>query len=343
MSLSLSMQFKIFLIVLLTNISFVSGQNFKNNTFIDLENNITELENSERYEEAISLIENVKDRFPEKEFELIKELTYLYDKVGKYEMNLKLWKYGHTKGYFFLLNERVINYNSYMKLSDFDSIIIKNAVIREAALKKSKLIYKVIKPDNFRDQDHYPLFFILHGGGSNLEKVMNRWKPLPGKEYNFITVFLQSYLNYDSKNFGWRSSDKRIYNDIRNCFSEITEVYNIDTSLIVIGGTSAGGTMAIDIAFNNIIPVSGIIGFCPGKPRDFKLSKTNKKIKIYMLGGEHDFYLEMQKEMAELFNQVGLFYKHIIVPGMGHEFPATYQENIKEALNYICMRKSYKN
>ena len=80
--------------------------------------------------------------------------------------------------------------------------------------------------------------------------------------------------------------------------------------------------MVFDLAFNNILSVQGIIGFCPGKPRNFDVNIINNKdIKLYMLGGETDFYLERQKQMAELFEQAGIAYIHDIIPGMGHAFP----------------------
>ncbi len=314
----------------------LAAQNPPIRTFNDFEKAVNQLEDINDYAKAIELTQSVWDQFPDKVFELIKEMEYLNGKTEQYEKNLKLWESGHQQGLFFLLNKRMKQYEPYLQFTLFDSLVQKDTTLREAAVKEAKTIYHIVKPANFNPQNKYPLLLILHGGGSNMEDVKRRWKLIDEIATDYIVAYFQSYRHYDSKTFGWSSSDPRTHKEMKDCFAEIIETYPVDTLQVVIGGTSAGGTMAIDLAFSNTIPIQNIIGFCPGKPRDFSAEKIiNKDIKIYMLGGETDFYLPKQKELAIIFDEIEVQYMHKIIPGMGHDFPKNYEQVIAEALSYF--------
>ncbi len=305
-------------------------------TFHEFLREVNHLEEQKNYTAAIELSRSVWPLFPDNRFELIKELEFLYEKTGQYENNLSLWEEGHAGGYFFLLNRRMKKYEPYLHFSVFDNLVSRDSLLRETALKESKSIYQIANPESIPSSGRLPLLIILHGGGSSLEKAMQRWRLFPVLKSKLLVVFIQSYLHYDSQSFGWRSGDDRIHREIRAIFSEIAGKFPVDTSRVLLGGTSAGGTMALDLAFRNIIPVSGIIAFCPGRPREFNPdSISNKKIQIFMLGGENDYYLPRQKELAQLFRQAGIQYIHQIVPGMGHEFPSSYVQVLTEALNWF--------
>jgi len=305
-------------------------------TFDEFNKTINELERKEKYSEAIDLIEKIWNRFPERRFDLIKEREYLNDKTFQYEKNLDLWEDGHKLGYFFLLNNRMSRYKKYVKFSRFDSLIHRDSVLRKEALETSLTIYSMIEPVDYDSEKTYPLLIILHGGGSNLEMARKRWKLIPELKVRYLISFIQSYRHYDSKTFGWKSSDLRAHREIRACFNEIVNQYAVDTTKVLIAGTSAGGTMAFDLAFNDVIPVQGIIAFCPGYSPSTEISKSkNKSVKVYMLGGEQDYYLSRQKELTRIFYQTGIKYKHEIIPKMGHGFPNNYQFVLQHALLFL--------
>jgi len=301
--------------------------------YIETVNGFEEIKN---YEEAIKLTNQVWNDFPDKKFELIKEMEYLNKKTNRYIDNLNLWKNGHTQGYFFLLNKQMKQYEPYLEYSIFDSLVVYDRNLRDSALKKSKSIYELFLPANYSSKQDYPLLIILHGGGSNIEKAKKRWELIDRLKSDFIIVFIQSYRHYDSKSYGWKSSDTRTHNDIKEIFSEISSNYSIDNSRIIIGGTSAGGTMALDLAFSYIIPVNGLIIFCPGIPKDFTIKHDLiESIKVYMLAGQDDYYQPKQLEMIDIFAKNRVDYRYKIIEGMGHGFPKEYEPIIIDALNFF--------
>ena len=322
--------------------SVLSVQEMKIDTYDDLQKADAKLKDNKQYSEALNLIENEKEKFPDKEFELSAELADLCLKTEQYEKCYKVWENGHQKGFFFLIDPRFEQYKPIAENERFKNYAAADKALREKALEKSKTKYELFLPDDYDENRKYPLFFILHGGGRNIESAKNDWKRTAPLNTDYIMVYLQSYLHYDHSTFGWRSSDERAFNDVKNILDEIKAEYKVDTSKIIIGGVSAGGVAAIDLAIHEIIPVKGVIGFCPGRPKAFDADKAEilKKngVKFFFVSGENDFYLERQKQMAAVFDKIKIAYQLKIIPGMGHSFPDEYPAHLKIALHFLLSK-----
>ena len=304
--------------------------------FSDFEQQVNQLEEEGRYQDAIQLTREVWDRFPESEFDLMKEMIYLNEKTGQHEKNLQIWENGHQKGYFFLLSPRIPKYEPYLEYTLFDELVSRDESLRSAAFKESQTIYEVVLPEQYDAQRKYPLLIIFHGGGSNLNRSRNSWKIVSPLDTDFITIYLQSYRCMDSNTYGWLSADERTHQELKGCFDELIEQYPADLSHIYLGGISAGATMALDIALSKSIPVKGVIAFCPGLPRNLtEKSIITTQPKVYILAGENDFYRPKQQELVGIFEKTGIKYKYKIIPGMGHEFPGDYEQILQESLNYV--------
>jgi dienelactone hydrolase len=312
------------------------GQEYKITDFRDYEMQVNMLEKAGNYDDAKILTGMVRDRFPEREFDLIKELVYLNFKTERYEENLILWAEGHKKGYFFLLNTRMKRYEPYSDNEVFPSLVEKDEQLRKASWEKSTTVYEIVLPDSLITDKEYPLIIILHGGGSNLKKTRARWKIFAELKSAYMVAFLQSYRHMDYNTFGWTSGDKKAHSGIKTCYDEIVNKYPVDTTRIILAGMSAGGTMAFDILFNNILPVNGVVAFCPGNPwiSDSAIKLLNKP-GVYMIGGASDYYLPVQKGLVALLQGLQIRISYEIIPGMGHEFPNDYESQMKKALSFL--------
>ena len=297
---------------------------------------VNRLETQKDYPAALQLTQDAWEAFPDHEFELMKEQIYLHEKMEAYSKNLSVWAAGHRKGYFFLLDKRMKKYEPYLKWAAFDTLARTDAALRTEAMSRAKTVCRVIHSASHQKKgDRCGLLLLLHGGGSNLEKAQSRWKIIPSVMDNYIVVLVQSYRHYDSNTFGWLSSDTRGHEEFRQCVQEIMHQFPIDTTRIILGGTSAGGSMALTLALNHTIPVRGVIGFCPGMPQLLPAPSKTPPIKVFMVGGEEDFYLEKQIEFTHWLDGNKVPYRHLIIPGMGHDFPSEYETLIRQAFEFI--------
>ena len=133
-------------------------------------------------------------------------------------------------------------------------------------------------------------------------------------------------------------------NTIKETYKQIKQKYPIDTTRIIIGGPSAGGMRAATCAFEQIIPVSGLLLAFPVKPHDLDTAKVlnaaKSGLKAVILTGEKDrTFLKGQKEMAVTFDKFGLENRFVVFPFIGHEYPKDFSNQIDISLNYIWNKK----
>ena len=306
----------------------------------DFYQQVQELEMEGNFEKALEVLRANGNAFPEKYFTLLKEEIYIQEKLQKHEDNLALFKEGHQKGYFFFLHPSLPAFEPYRHLEGFDSLSAIDLKLRDEALTRSEMIYRVVSPQGHSRKATHPVLFIFHGGGSRMEKVMDHWHS-PTLDKVFIRVYIQSCLHYDSESYGWRSGDERAIRDVTDIYEHVLADQPVDTSELYLAGISAGGTFAIDLALRQPFPIKGYITFCPGIPKILStgvaatLLEKGSSVKGIFIGGEDDYYLPRQKQMAQIFDGLQLDYKHEVVPGMAHQYPVNESDWIEYALQYL--------
>jgi len=130
--------------------------------------------------------------------------------------------------------------------------------------------------------------------------------------------------------------------EITDAYYKIIDKYPIDKKEIIIGGFSAGGVVALEIAFSNSLPVTGFVVLCPGKPESFNeaniMEAKNRGIRGTILTSEMDPRLSAQEEMVEVFKTAGFQCQFIVTPDIGHWFPDDLDIKIDNAIDHIRCR-----
>jgi len=307
-------------------------------TFDQYIDSVNKLEDDSLYLDAKRLTLNYINSFEKNWFTVSKELIYINEKLSEYEENINIFSEGHEKGFFYLIHPRLPKFKPYLTLHNFDAIATNDQRLRTKANNRSETLFEVDLPENYSEKKEYPIILIFHGGGSNLKKAKQHWNA-PILDTGFIKVYLQSYIHYDSRTFGWRSGDSKNDSAVLHIFQEILLNNNVDRNRIMVAGISAGGTYASDMALRQIIPVSGVITFCQGIPAfvtsDSTTILTNVNTIHYLVGGENDFYLPRQKQLTTIFDSNNILYKYVIENSMGHQYPENENYYILEGVNYI--------
>lgn len=268
-------------------------------------------------------------------FFLAKKIISINEKFNNYKANLEIYEMGHEKELFFLLHPALPFCEPYISFDEFDTLAAVDQDLRSKALATSRSIIEVVVPENYDPETLYPLIIILHGGGSNMQKVKMHWHSSKLNE-EFIKVYVQSYRHYDSFTYGWRTGDERGKEDLKVIFQEVTDTYAIDPDRIILAGISAGANFSIDVLLNQTIPAKGVLAFCPGMPnisQNESLSET--PVSVYFIGGSEDFYLTKQYELAEFCSQNNIEHKHIVIEGMGHTYPPDEESQIDMGIEFL--------
>ena len=139
---------------------------------------VNELEGRGEYDEALKLVQGVWGQFPERRFDLSRELLYLYRKTEQYERCLTVWEKGHRQGFFYMIIPTMKQYEPFAGFDKFAAIAEEDKRLREAALEKSQTIFEVVLPQGYSEKETYPLLIVLHGGGRpwrSLRRYSKSW------------------------------------------------------------------------------------------------------------------------------------------------------------------------
>ena len=267
-----------------------------------------------------------------------KERIAGHEEQGQFHENLALFQEGHRKGYFYFLHPALPALKPYLDLPGFSELMEADRILYDSALEASNTLYSIKLPEDFRQDGSYPLMLIFHGGNSKLQRLEKHWNQ-KYLDSTCIKAYLQSYRHFDSFSFTWRSGDPRSDIELQQIYGEILDKYPVDTSRILLAGISAGANYATGMALRGILPAHGIIAFCPGLPQVFRQAcepaSLHTSFRMYILGGEHDFYLEQQQELMAHLDRLRIPYAYVQVKGMGHQYPEDEGKYLLDGLRFI--------
>lgn len=273
---------------------------------------------------------------------IMEELGPLYVSTKQFEkclnMNEKLINSGISV-YFQYWGETYPEYTrSFEKSEKFISLLNRNNLLVIEANKNSKAEYYIQKPEKFKEGVRYPLLIVFHGGIGCIQDMQNYWNSTKlNKE--FITAFVQGKDFKSTYNYSYGSNAISYMKDI---YEKITENYLIDTEKVILSGPSAGGMYSVDLAINKHINARGLILAFPVKPENFNadniMESGLKGLTVSMICGENDWAIKSQKEMSVIFDKLGVKNKLLILPGVGHDYPKDFSNQIDNSIDYIISK-----
>lgn len=187
-----------------------------------------------------------------------------------------------------------------------------------------------------------PLLIALHGNHSSAKKTLPFWE-LAVKD-GWLTVIPQSpqYLYKDA--IVWDDLEQsKAY--IASQYDEIKKNTSFDLKRVVIAGHSMGGLVAIQIALQGLIPVSGFVVNGPAVPYldepeelDMLLPTARERgLRAYFIVGEKDeaIFTPKVKELAEKIKIAGIPCELEMVPDATHDYTPAYDAALRRGLAFI--------
>ncbi len=202
----------------------------------------------------------------------------------------------------------------------------------------------MITPDSYSSEDSYPLLMIIHGGNQSIVKAMERWNPtvIGG---DVIIAYVQSSKRADTKSYRWDLGGVDIYSlptaqdEVLGLYQEIVGEYAVDTGQVTLAGFSQGGNLSLFMAAEGTIPAKGFIAGCPATrtpiPLETAEAAAARGVRGTIFVGAKDWTAESAQTTASNFKEAGTPVNHIVMEGKGHEFPANFDDVLREAIKHI--------
>ncbi len=213
----------------------------------EVRNEVFVLYNQGKYKEAIAILENVKNTFPEQLEAITFNLSILYMRDNQGEKSLNLLKHGLKNGIIYPIWADDKTWSPLHQFEEFKEIVKENERLRKEASAKTKPQIEVITPEGYSKEkkEKYPLFIALHGWGDNITELKQHWTSKILQKH--ILALVQSSQVVSTHGFGW--DDHQLgKKGVRDMYDKIVEEYPVDTQKVITGGFSQGGILAMDLA-----------------------------------------------------------------------------------------------
>jgi hypothetical protein len=290
---------------------------------------------TEDLDSAIRVIEYARSKYPEFD----KEATYLLDSlflITKQDSSvLRNLDYGLKKRYFFGLERW--EYRDFVNNPEFIRLARIDWQIEDSLNKLSHMRYDIVLPKNYSINKKYPLLFVFHGNSRNIQKEKDVWTSNVTRN-KYVVIFVQSYIHLTMRDYRWGENDEKTDKEFKEMYEQIVNKYPAGKNKIIFSAMSAGGYIAIGYAFNEFLPVDGLVLNCPVVPEvsDNLIKKfvdENKRIAI--ITGENDFLVNNQKDLISKVNRIGGSTRITINTGIGHEYAPNFSTLIDKNLKWI--------
>lgn len=292
----------------------------------------------ERFTDAVTLLENHIDRFPDHYEANAYNLATMQIICLQNEAAVTVFNQAADKGVwygkYYLEGEL---FGSISEMPAFCVYLERNKTLRENAVEET-MQFKAVLPDDYDPVRSYPLFLAFHGGDGNTIEFSAVWHSKRLRR-EFILVYVQSSIASNMQGFSWYLPEE-IRADVMSAYRQIQQQYVIDIDQIYVGGFSAGAIATFCMAFDSDLPLKGYICLGPPTPPgiltidNIKLTVTEGTRGCVIIGDQDPFYPAMIATSAR-FDSLGHPCEVIVLPETGHTIPENLPLLIDQALDIL--------
>lgn len=192
----------------------------------------------------------------------------------------------------------------------------------------------LLKPES---DPPWPLLIALHGLGGSAGEFAEHWRSAAAE--GWLVAVAQSSQIVSPGRFGW-SDQSRALEEIRQHYEAVARDCKVDPGRVIIAGFSQGGSTAIRIGLNRLLPVKGVFGIACAPRRLDEVrraiaSSASRDVRVYLVVGDKDHVFDRAAEFCELLRSTGIAAQLEVRPGLGHEVPEDICRSIAAGLEFL--------
>jgi predicted esterase len=308
------------------------------NTYNDLDKQLTDLYQQGKYAEAIQILEPQMEAYPEYKGQTYNFLMCLQALNGQPEAAIEAFRNAQQEGVWWV--ERVLREDEDLKSlqgrEEFERLVETNNQVAKEALATSEPGRLVIEPEEPPARP-YPLLIALHGRNSNAADAALYYGRLNLE--GWLVVLPES-----SQMEGWGShtwdDPQQAEEEVEAHYREILENYEIDVDKVVLSGFSQGAGLALLMGLESEIPARGAILIAPWWANVESINQRAQSpaasdLRVYFITGGKDESKERAQEILEALSEQEIPFEEENHPELGHEFPPDFTRSIERAFEYI--------
>jgi predicted esterase len=295
-----------------------------------------ELYGAERHVDALELVLDMRERFPDRDAQMRFFEACLRSVLGDPEAALALLRGGLELGQWWR-PEPLRTDPDLAPLRDdprFADVVEESARRAERAAAEGRPELRVLEPD----EPNGAVLFALHGGSGNADEFAPHWAAATAS--GVLVAAPQSPVPAfpDGLSFWW-SSPADAASQLDDHLAAI-RVSGRRADRIVLAGLSQGARIALWCAVHarpepaiGVIAVAGAADLDAVAPRLPEAARRG--LRAWFLSGDRDFALPAIRATRDAFDAAGIETRLTVEPGLGHAFPPDFDDRLPGMLDFV--------
>ena len=309
-------------------------------SFDELTDQMMKLYRESKYADALKIVEQNADRFPDQSARTTFWKMCLLSLCGRSNDVISVFQKGLDAGLWWADSQfRDTDLNAVRDLPEFKRLAAVSQEKYEEARTHIERDQTVLLP-KVSAYSLYPLLIALHGGAGNKDSNLEYWEI--ARQKGWLVLSPQSTQPLYSGSYSWIEPEQALA-DLHFCVEQISKDHPIDQQYVVIAGFSQGSGMAIYAALSGMLKVRGFISIATywADPESLtplaQSASQTKAIRGYFVVGEKDQTLNKTRGIQKVLDENNIQFGEEVHPDLGHEFPSDFERSFDKAIDYIFM------
>lgn len=288
-----------------------------------------------KYAEALEIVEQQADHFPEQSARTTFWKMCLLSLCGRPDDTISVFRQGLDAGLWW--RNDVFNDSDLIAvrdLPDFQRLMAESQENYEAARTQVERDQAVLMPGE-PVSGNYPLLIALHGRNGNKESNLREWET--ARQMGWLVLLTQSTQPLFPGSYCWDDPAQGM-TDLLFYYEDICSKYPVDPRRVVLAGFSQGSGMAIYTALSGRIGAHGFISIASWWHEPASLvpqTEDAKRVRGYFITGEKDHTFETAKEIQKVLQTNDIQFAEEAHPALAHEFPPDFEKSFDRAIDFI--------
>ncbi len=309
--------------------------------FWDLQEQVFTRHDEGRYADALALVDEHEDRWPERADRTVFWRACLLCRLGRVADALDVLQAAADRGMWWSEHalKGDVDLEPLWSETGFQRLAVAMRARQEEATRRATPVLEVTPPEAWLAGEDValPLLIGLHGRGEAVPAGGGPWRA--AVELGWLVAQPQASTPISTTAYAW-DDPARSEQEVLGHHARLLADYTVDPDRVVLAGFSQGGTLALRLALSGALPARGVIAVCPSggaaaeQVASLVPQGAARRVRTYLVTGERDYALDSTRALGRALAAAGAPVGLVVEPHLGHRYPPDLPHVLERGLSF---------